>query len=476
MPQADDALQRGLLDQISARLDEQQYRIWFTKARFRYSGPNRVEVLVQNRFQLTFMKHRFLSVITEAVENYTRWPEPRIEFRVDPDQADDDASAAEGPSQSGVSLGAGAARVVVGGSPPPSERGGRGLPGAGVDSGMPDMIPLNPEYTFDQFVTGPSNRLAQAAAYSVANNPGTAYNPLFIYGSVGLGKTHLMQAVAHVLLANGIKNLVYLSCASFTNDFIASLERTDIENFRRKYRHAGALLIDDIQFLANKERTQEEFFHTFNAIYNEQKQIFLSSDCLPSEIAGLGERLVSRFKLGLVAQLSPPSFETRIAILMRKGRNLGLDIGPDIAEYVAQRLCDNVREIEGALLRIHSLVTIEKRSLTLANIRDSLSDLLGHDDRRIDLQRIQEAVLEQFDVDASDIHSKRRSRSIVVPRQICMYLARRHTEMSLGEIGAYFGGRDHTTVMHAIDKIGKVVETDANVRKRLDRIEASLRR
>lgn len=472
MTQADEDLRRGLLELISGRVEDQQFRIWFTKAKFRYSGPDRVEVQVQNRFQLTFMKHRFLSVITEAVENFTRWPQPRIDFAVDPDAAlNGDSNGTADDRQSGVSQGAGAARVS---NPIPTT-----LDHPNSSQGnlaMPEMIPLNAEYTFDQFVTGPSNRLAQAAAYSVANNPGTAYNPLFVYGPVGLGKTHLMQAVAHVLLESGVQNLVYLSCANFTNDFIASLERSDIDSFRQKYRQADALLIDDIQFLGNKERTQEEFFHTFNAIYNERKQIFLTSDSLPSDIAGLGERLVSRFKLGLVAQLSSPSFETRMAILMRKGRNLGIDIPPEVAEYVAQRLRDNVREIEGALLRIHSVVTIEKRSLTVENIRDSLSDILGDSNERIDLSKIQQAVIEQFDVDPKDLHSKKRSRSIVVPRQVCMFLARRHTEMSLGEIGHYFGGRDHTTVMHAIDKIERVVKEDVSLRNRVDRVEAQLKR
>lgn len=339
---------------------------------------------------------------------------------------------------------------------------------------FPDNIPLNGDYTFGNFIEGPSNRLAFAACQAVAETRGTTYNPLFLYGRVGLGKTHLLQAVAHEYGVAGLRKVVYLSCASFTNDFIAAVGGNDLERFRRKYREADALLIDDIQFLANKERTQEEFFHTFNSIYNQQKQILLTSDCLPSDISGLSERLVSRFKLGLVAQISPPDFETRVAILLRKAQHLRLDVSTEVAEFVAQKIRDNIRELEGAVLRLHTMVTIEKKSLTIDEASEALSDLIGTEDRRISLEEVQQAVLKEFNVRPADLHSRKRTRTVVVPRQICMYLARAHTDLSLGEIGLYFGGRDHSTVLHGIEKIRRLLKDDPRIRSAIATAEQHL--
>lgn len=430
--------------EVAAQLDEQSYLTWFQRVRFELGGADRVSVLVPNRFHLTYLRHRHFQTLADAIETATDLQEPRIEFRVVED-AGGDAD-----------------------DPEPFDEPKIAAP-------MPESIPLNPNYVFDQFVTGPSNRLAHAAAVAVSNSPGTTYNPLFIHGSVGLGKTHLMQAVAHVFVAKGLRRLVYISCAAFTNDFISALERNEIESFRNKYRQADALLIDDVQFLASKERTQEEFFHTFNAIYNEQKQIFLTSDSPPAEIEGLGDRLESRFKLGLVADLTPPSYETRVAILKRKGRILGMEIPDDVAEFVGRRIHDNVREIEGALMRLQTLVTIERRPLDLPNVEYSLADILEEHHPRIDLPRIQQAVVEHYDVSILDLHSKKRSRSIVVPRQICMFLARRHTNMSLGEIGDFFGGRDHSTVIHGVAKIEKSLASDARIQTAIETIERTLR-
>ncbi len=441
---ADGSLDAAIHREIEQQLDEQSYLTWFQRVRFEQLGPDRIAVYVPNRFHLTYLRHRHFQTLGDAIEAVSDLEEPRIEFRVD--RAEE--------------------------SPAPSEDDE--FPAADLGE-LPEAIPLNPNYMFEHFVTGPSNRLAHAAAVAVANAPGTTYNPLFIHGPVGLGKTHLMQAVAHVYKSKGFKKIVYISCAAFTNDFIHAVERNETDRFRQKYRQADALLIDDVQFLASKERTQEEFFHTFNSIYNEQKQIFLTSDCSPAEIEGLGERLESRFKLGLVADLGPPTFETRVAILKRKGRTLNMEIPNDVAEFVGRRIRDNVREIEGALMRLHTLVSIERRPLDLPNVEHSLADILDEHQPRIDMPRIQQAILDHYDVKASDLHSKKRSRSIVVPRQVAMFLARRHTSLSLGEIGDYFGGRDHSTVLHSIDKITKAVDTDPRIKSAVDAVERSIR-
>ncbi|MEM7164014.1 MAG: chromosomal replication initiator protein DnaA [Planctomycetota bacterium] len=526
----DRSLEEAVKGEISARLTEHQFETWFRKLELVFESPERVSIVVPNNFYQQYLRSRFLPVIYEAVEAVTHSPRVEVEFHLA--EHGDGADAAEGATQretmTQVEVETAAppraseealwrkrnwdAPRAPGSNGPSSYRSqdrdlpespaattearpgpvGPALerpvrdnsgvgdpqaipsPAAGHNS-LPDNIPLNGDYTFDNFVTGHSNRLAHAACLAVAQNPGKSYNPLFLYGQVGLGKTHLLQAVCHTFHQKFRQRTVYLSCASFTNDFISAVSNNDLDRFRSKYRDADAILIDDIQFLANKERTQEEFFHTFNAIYNQQKQILLTSDCLPSEIAGLSERLVSRFKLGLVAQLNPPSYETRVAIVLRKAKNLGMDVPEDVAEFVAHRIRTNVREIEGAVLRLHTLVTIEKKALTIDESRGALSDLIGKEERRISLLDIQKGVLEEFsDVRPADLHSRKRTRSIVVPRQICMYIARVHTDLSLGEIGMYFGGRDHSTVLHSIDRIREQMQKHMRIRNAVGAIERRL--
>lgn len=462
---ADREVWKAVEQEIASRITDHQFKTWFRSVRFSFSSPESVSVSVPNRFYQTFLSHRFLSVIQESIETVTNLNQPRIEFQVEGDDPREVLAAApEAPSpRSGNGNGTRSGSAVV----PAAEA-------ADPLRDVPANQPLNPGYTFDQFVVGPSNRLAHAAAVAVSENPGSTYNPLFLYGSVGLGKTHLMEAVAHTFLARGQRRFAYLSCATFTNDFIAAVQNHDLDRFRDKYRRADALLIDDIQFLAGKERTQDEFFHTFNAVYGDGKQIFLSSDSLPSDIAGLGDRLASRFRLGLVAQLEPPSLETRIAILMRKAENMELQISDDVAHFVAERITDNIREIQGAVVRMHSLVTIEGRSITVETVRDALSDLFGDESSRIDPLAIQQAVLQEFDVRPADLHSRKRNRSIVVPRQICMYLTRKLTNLSLEQIGQYFGGRDHSTVLHAIEKIEAKLAEDERIRRAVKTITSHL--
>ncbi|MFQ5654926.1 MAG: chromosomal replication initiator protein DnaA [Planctomycetota bacterium] len=455
--------------EIAARLSRPQYETWFQRVRFEPAGSDRVHVLVPSGFHQAYLRNRYLPVIIDSIRAAARIEEPTAEFLVDADRHDNHGE--ERPQGSGPKLD----RNGIAAEPIAARAADRSRRPA-VPRVAREPIPLNRGYTFDQFVTGHSNRLAHAAASSVSENPGRVYNPLFIHGAVGLGKTHLLQAVAHRYLARSMERVIYVSCASFTNEFIAAVGRNELEGFRDRYRHAGALLIDDIQFLANKERTQEEFFHTFNSIYNRQAQILLTSDSLPSEITGLGDRLVSRFKHGMLAQLSPPSLETRMAILLRKGTNLGIEIPQEIAEFVAQRVRENIREIEGAALRLHSQLVLEKRPLSIESVRHSLAELLGDREDRVDILAIQQASLEEFDVRPADLYSKSRQRSIVIPRQICMYLARRHTNLSLGEIGLHFGGRDHSTVHHSVEKIRSLLKKSGKVRRMVDSIERRLGR
>lgn len=332
-----------------------------------------------------------------------------------------------------------------------------------------EQLRLNPSYTFDNFVVAPSNRLAHAACVAVCEAPGKAYNPLFLHGTVGLGKSHLLQAICHRLLdREGRINILYLSCESFINQFIASVERGEIEDFRYRYRHLDVLVIDDVHFLADKERTQEEFFHTFNTLYQSQRQVILSSDSPPHEIPHLEERLVSRFKWGLVARLDRPSFETRVAIVAKKARIRGVELPDEVIRYVARIIDTNVRELEGAVTRIAAQSSLTKVPITLEMAREVLADALPREPRLVSVPAIIDAVTRRFGVRISDLQGKKRNKSVTLPRQICMHLARRLTKLSLEEIGGYFGGRDHTTVLHAERKIEDALKGDAELRGTID--------
>ncbi|MHC4860485.1 MAG: chromosomal replication initiator protein DnaA, partial [Planctomycetota bacterium] len=333
-----------------------------------------------------------------------------------------------------------------------------------------DVI-LNPHYTFDGFVVGPSNKLPHAAALAVSSQPATAYNPLFLHGSVGLGKSHLLQAICHAVLSRRKDlRILYLSCETFTNQFIASVKSGNIGNFRYRYRHVDVLVIDDIHFLAKKEQTQEEFFHTFNTLYNSGGQIVLSSDSSPKEIPTLGERLVSRFKWGLVAEIEPPDYETRMLIVKRKSKLRGKDFPDDVCEFVADRITANIRELEGAVLKVLSVADIHERPVDMEIAREALRSLTSPAKRKITVEKIIEAVTRYYDVRQADLQGRRRSKSIAFPRQVCMFLARLLTNHSLEEIGGYFGGRDHTTVIYATEKIEKMKTADRRFKEELARL------
>jgi chromosomal replication initiator protein len=345
----------------------------------------------------------------------------------------------------------------------------------GVFDDSEQPLPLNPDYVFENFVTGPCNRLPHAASVAVGDAPGRAYNPLFIHGGVGLGKTHLLQAVCQkVLERSSDARILFLSCDSFINQFITAVESGDMNQFRYRYRNVDLLVVDDIHFLARRERTQEEFFHTFNTLYQQQKQIILSADCPPGEIPELEERLVSRFNWGLVARIDKPCYETRCAILAKKARIRGLAIPEDVICYIAGKVENNTRELEGAITKVQGMAMLNGGRIDLDLAKASLGDSEPPEQRRITIQQIFEAVTKYYNVRLSDLQSKKRHKSIAFPRQVCMYLARKHTRYSLEEIGGYFGGRDHTTVLHAVRTVDGDMKADRDVAGQLNQLENQL--
>ncbi|MGE3319332.1 MAG: chromosomal replication initiator protein DnaA [Candidatus Berkiella sp.] len=323
---------------------------------------------------------------------------------------------------------------------------------------------LNPTFVFENFVVGKSNQLAEAAAKQVAENPGGAYNPLFLYGGVGLGKTHLMHAIGNAIIANKKgANVIYLHSERFVADMVKALQSNAINEFKRFYRSVDALLIDDIQFFAGKERSQEEFFHTFNALLEGQQQIILTSDRYPKEINGIEERLQSRFGSGLTVAIEPPELETRVAILMSKAEHSGITLPHEVAFFIAKRIRSNVRELEGALKRIVANAQFTGSVITLEFVQEALKDVLALQDKLVSIDNILRTVAEYYKIKVSDLLSKRRNRSVARPRQVAMTLCKELTNHSLPEIGDAFGGRDHTTVLHACRTIKKMRETDADI-------------
>lgn len=325
---------------------------------------------------------------------------------------------------------------------------------------------LNPAFTFEAHIGGKSNQLARAAARQVGENPGKAYNPLFLYGGVGLGKTHLMQAAGNMVLHNNPSaKVVYVHSERFVADMVKALQHNAISEFKRYYRSLDALLIDDIQFFSGKEHSQEEFFHTFNTLLEGQRQVIITSDRFPKEITGVQERLISRFGSGLTVPIDPPELETRVAILQHKATAKGVHLSDDVAFFIARQIRSNVRELEGALHRLVASSGFTGRPIDIELTREALRDLLVFQERRVTVQNIQKTVAEYFKMRVSDLHSKRRNRQITRPRQIAMALSKELTSMSLPEIGDAFGGRDHTTVLHAQRKVKELIGSDARVRE-----------
>ena len=441
-----------LWDQCLGRLEEelpsQQFNTWIKPLKLDPLPSSSIVLLAPNRFIRDWVLDKFLSRITEI---YQQLSSTRCEIKVVASE-----STTSAPKQAILQP-----QVLTGRSLPattaievPATR-----PPVNVEGGLNHKTYLNSTFTFNSFVEGKSNQLALAASRQIADNPGGSYNPLFIYGAVGLGKTHLMHAVGNELRRQKPNaKIVYLHSERFVADMVKALQLNAINDFKRFYRSVDALLIDDMQFFAGKERSQEEFFHTFNALLEGGKQMILTCDRYPKEIDGLEERLKSRFGWGLTVSVEPPELETRVAILMKKATQAKVTLPTEAAFFIAQRVRSNVRELEGALKRVIASAHFTGRPINVDLIRESLKDLLAIQDRLVTIDNIQRVVSEYYKLKMSELLSKRRSRSIARPRQVAMALAKTLTNHSLPEIGEAFGGRDHTTVMHACKKVKELQE------------------
>ena len=447
--------------EIRRRIQPELFETWFRRAALVSHEEGAVAIAVQNAFARDWLERYHRAVIEESVKE-ALGGSFAVELRIDPELALPAREIEEVPSQE-AERAAPAALVQQGpatGGPAPL-----GSLVHGSDVG------LNAKYTFENFVVGPCNRFAHAASVGAAESPGAAYNPLFLHGNVGLGKTHLLQSLCFSLLDNweGVR-ILYLSCETFVNHFIGALENGNIEAFRNKYRNVDVLVVDDIHLLANKERTQEEFFHTFNTLYNAGKQIVLSSDSPPKDIPTLQERLVSRFKWGLVTELETPCYETRVAILKRKSRQRGRELPDDVAGLLAERVDNNIRELEGAITKLFGYSDLSGQPVTAELARTALRDVFSARRGGPTVDNIVSVVTEEFGVKLSDLQSRRRTAAIAFPRQIAMYLARKITRHSLEEVGGYFGGRDHSTVLYAVTKITGLAERDPETTELLSRL------
>ena len=430
---------------LQGMLSADLFSRWFAPIRPVEIKDGTLVLGVANDFSQIWLQDNFLSLVREAVNQTSKVP-LRVQFIVDPS-----AQRAEpGPVKP---------RSAVAVRPT-------------LDS------KLNPRYTFDSFVVGPNNSFAHAAALAVAQSPAKAYNPFFMYGGVGLGKTHLMQAIGHYAAASGKSSKVcYVTSEQFLNEYIQSIQTATITKFRKKYRQVDVLLIDDIQFLGGKERMQDEFFHTFNSLFDGHKQIVLSSDRPAAEITNLESRLVSRFEWGLVTELQPPALETRIAIVKKKAAELAVKIPDPIVEYLAERIRTNIRRLEGALISLAAHVSFTGAEITIQLLETLLRDALHEEARRtITVDLIQRKVAEHFDIRLADMTSRRRPQNVAFPRQVAMYLSRMLTDRSLMDIGESFGGRDHGTVMHACRLIEAKLAADSRLRQTVLHLQTALQR
>ena len=418
---------------LQAELPEQQFNTWIRPLQAVDDGPV-LRLLAPNRFVIDWVQDHYMERILELVDDSDPGAQVVVEV------GSRDAAATPGPA--------------VAAKPAPATSSQK----------VPVVSRLNPQFTFDSFVEGKSNQLARAAAIQVGENPGKSYNPLFIYGGVGLGKTHLMHAVGNAIVKNKPDARVsYVHSERFVSDMVKGLQHNRIADFKRQYRSLDALLIDDIQFFAGKERSQEEFFHTFNALLEGQRQIILTCDRYPKEVNGLEERLKSRFGWGLTVAIEPPELETSVAILISKADAEGVELPDEVAFFIAKRIRSNVRELEGALRRVIANYRFTGRPINLDFAKEALRDLLALQDRLVSIENIQKTVADYFKIRVGDLLSKKRSRSIARPRQIAMALAKELTNHSLPEIGDAFGGRDHTTVLHGCRRIESLRESDKRV-------------
>lgn len=421
---------------IENRMSKQGYDTWFSQSKLHLLDANSLQIEVPSKFHRDMIKDRYWDVLSEVIKEVTKRTDMEIDFFVQPQQTNK------------------AVRHVK------EEK----------KEGREDKLgQLEKKYIFSTFVIGPSNQFAHAAAKAVADAPGRAYNPLFIYSGVGLGKTHLLQAIGHQVQSKSPRmKVAYLSSEQFTNELINKMSHQRMEEFRQKYRNMDMLLIDDIQFIAGKERTQEEFFHTFNTLYEAQKQIVLTSDRQPKEIPDIEERLRSRFESGLISDIQPPDLETRIAILKKKAEFWSIRLPDDVAEFLATLMKNNIRELEGGLVKLGAVSSLTNTEITQELARNELKYLIDSRDKVITNELVQKFVAESFGAKIADLKSKRRTKTVVLPRQVAMYLCRSLAGTSLPEIGNFFGGKDHSTVIHAIKVIEEKKEKDPALRARIE--------
>lgn len=476
---AERELLRSLLQQLATRVRREQLETWFRSLDVRRLDGQEIELSVTSQFVRDWLQKNFLGVLQDSITALSlvdaglansgtrprivlshrdedgwdglRWAQPASasdevdrllrtrDVRTPPTPAGTGASAA--PAANGIATSPGARRVGN---------------------------PLNPNYTFDRFVVGPCNRLAHASALAIGENPGCAYNPLFVHGNVGLGKSHLLQAICHTVQRRDPNaRVVYMSCEDFTNAFIQAIQSHQLTAFREHYRSADVLVIDDVQFLANKEKTQDEFFHTFNTLYDSQRQIVLSSDRPPVEIPTVEERLVSRFKWGLVAEVEAPCFDTRVAIVKRKAASRGVELPDDVARFLAERVTSHIRELEGAVIKVVGISAITEQPLDLALAESCIRGIpLRH--AQVSIDDVMTLITTEFAITARELTGKSRTQTVSLPRQIAMFLLREHTESSLEDVGRIFGNRDHTTVLYAVNKIRERAQKDRMFKELLD--------
>ena len=471
----------SIIEAIRGEVTRQQFQTWFQGMRLQRAEPDLYVFHVPNSFVRDWIEAYYQELLRRVVETVNGQPAD-VRLVVVKEKKEPVAPVAPRP-QPGQRTVAPARRPRAAAPRRKVERARRNaedhrhqLFGHPRFRHFRSDVILNEDYVFDNFVVGPSNQLPQAAARAVAKLPAQAYNPLFLHGAVGLGKTHLLQGICQrVLSRRPDASILYLSCETFVNQFIAAVEAGELTDFRYRYRHVDMLLIDDIHFLARKERTQEEFFHTFNTLYNSRKQVVLSCDSPPGEIPTLEERLVSRFKWGLVAEIEPPDHETRIAIVRQKAERRSVQLPDEITTLIADHITANVRELEGAVLRVIGYASLTQRPLTPDLAREALRDQIQPKERKVTMEVIMRTVSDHFSVKPSEIIGKRRHKSISLPRQVCMYLARRLTDYSLVEIGGQLGGRDHTTVIYACDKIARELEKRPRLKEDLEMIVRRVR-
>ncbi|MDD5653392.1 MAG: chromosomal replication initiator protein DnaA [Candidatus Omnitrophica bacterium] len=427
---------------LTERLGKTTFDTWIAPLNAQPDGEGRLIILAPDNFFKDWVESHYLPLLQEAAERaFTKKMEISLAVNTLPV-----ASATEGANKK-----EGATRI---------------------STDQPSYAGLNPRYTFDNFVIGSSNRHAHAYSLAVSEAPAKTYNPLFIYGGVGLGKTHLMQAICHQIVKNspGAK-ICYLTSERFTNELIDAIQHHSTSSFRQQYRNkVDVLVVDDIQFIAGKESTQEEFFHTFNALYDAHKQIIISSDRPPKEISNLQDRLVSRFSWGLATDIQPPDLETRVAILKKKIEREPVAVPQEVIFFIAQLIKTNIRELEGALIRTIAYSLLEEKPITLDLAKEVLKDLLREPQKLITVDFIQRCVAEEFGIALADFRAKKRNKTVVLPRQIAMYLSRELTDLSLPEIGDFFGGKDHTTVLHSVNKIKEDISHNEILKNKIERV------